>query len=85
MDLSLPVADALILADELPVSRYFDAVVAAGASPKLAANWVLGDLMAYTKVPLTPSLFPAFLIPIVSCIVKGVKEWDADRMMDSWG
>ncbi len=53
MDLKLPVADALILADELPVSRYFDAVVAAGASPKLAANWVLGDLMAYTKVFVT--------------------------------
>ena len=55
-DLSLPSADILILADEMPISRYFDAVVAAGASPKLAANWVLGDLMAFTKVPALRSL-----------------------------
>jgi Asp-tRNA(Asn)/Glu-tRNA(Gln) amidotransferase B subunit len=51
-DLNLPSADILILADEMPILRYFDAVVAAGASPKLAANWVLGDLMAFTKVPV---------------------------------
>lgn len=52
VDLNLPAADVLILADEKPISGYFDAVVAAGASPKLAANWVLGDLMAFTKVPV---------------------------------
>ncbi|CAL8467842.1 g7380 [Coccomyxa elongata] len=76
MDLKLPVADALILADELPVSRYFDAVVAAGASPKLAANWVLGDLMAYTKESKCSFddllLTPGSLAELVGAIEEGV-------------
>ena len=48
--MGLPIADVLILADEKPFSRYFDAALEAGAPPKLAANWVLGDVMAHSKV-----------------------------------
>jgi aspartyl-tRNA(Asn)/glutamyl-tRNA(Gln) amidotransferase subunit B len=48
--LGLPGADVLILADEAPVARYFDAVLAAGAAPKPAANWIVGDIMAFCKV-----------------------------------
>eukprot|EP00891_Asterochloris_glomerata_P003991 jgi/Astpho2/3991/e_gw1.00063.49.1_t len=47
--LGLPAADVLVLADELPTAQYFDAVLAAGASPKLSANWVMGDLTAFCK------------------------------------
>ena len=50
LDMDLPVADVLILTDEKPFSQYFDAVLEAGAPPKLAANWVLGDVMAHSKV-----------------------------------
>lgn len=50
LDMGLPIADVLILADEKPFSRYFDAALEAGAPPKLAANWVLGDVMAHSKV-----------------------------------
>ncbi len=50
LDMDLPIADVLILTDEKPFSRYFDAVLEAGAPPKLAANWVLGDVMAHSKV-----------------------------------
>ena len=49
LDLDLPIADVLILTEEKPFSRYFDAVLEAGAPPKLAANWVLGDVMAHSK------------------------------------
>ena len=49
--LGLPPADVIILADEVSVSRYFDAALAEGATAKQAANWVMGDLMAYCKVP----------------------------------
>ena len=48
-ELGLPAADVLVLADELPTAQYFDAVLAAGASPKLSANWVMGDLTAFCK------------------------------------
>lgn len=51
LGLNLPVADVLILADEQAVARYFDAVLAAGAPPKQATNWIVGDIMAYCKVP----------------------------------
>ncbi len=50
LDLGLPVADVHILTDEKPFSEYYDAALEAGAPPKLAANWVLGDIMAYSKV-----------------------------------
>ena len=51
LDLGLPVADVHILTEEKPCSEYYDAALEAGAPPKLAANWVLGDVMAYSKVP----------------------------------
>ena len=50
MGLGLPRADVIILADELATADYFDATVAAGAPAKAAANWIMGDLMAYCKV-----------------------------------
>ncbi|KAK9909377.1 hypothetical protein WJX75_001269 [Coccomyxa subellipsoidea] len=75
-DLNLPSADILILADEMPILRYFDAVVAAGASPKLAANWVLGDLMAFTKESKCSFddllLAPATLAELVNAIEEGL-------------
>ncbi|EIE20933.1 B subunit of glutamyl-tRNA amidotransferase [Coccomyxa subellipsoidea C-169] len=76
VDLNLPAADVVILADEKPISGYFDAVVAAGASPKLAANWVLGDLMAFTKESKCSFddllLTPATLAELVNAIEEGV-------------
>ena len=49
-ELKLPPADVLVLADELPVAQYFDAVLKVGAPPKAAANWVMGDVMGSCKV-----------------------------------
>ncbi|HEX7079513.1 MAG TPA: Asp-tRNA(Asn)/Glu-tRNA(Gln) amidotransferase subunit GatB [Gammaproteobacteria bacterium] len=43
----LPAYDAAILTGHRPLADYYEAVVAAGgARPKLAANWVLGELTA---------------------------------------
>jgi aspartyl-tRNA(Asn)/glutamyl-tRNA(Gln) amidotransferase subunit B len=50
LELGLPPADVVILADEVATARYFDAVLAAGAGAKSAANWVMGDIMAHCKV-----------------------------------
>lgn len=38
-----------MLADSRDVVAYYDGVVAAGADPKVAANWVMGDIMAHLK------------------------------------
>ncbi len=48
--LGLPLADVLILADELATADFFDATLAAGADAKQAANWIMGDIMAACKV-----------------------------------
>ena len=51
-DLKLPPADVLVLADDLQVAQYFDSTLAAGASPKAAANWIMGDITGFCKVSL---------------------------------
>lgn len=48
--LKLPPADVLVLADDLQVAQFFDRTLAAGAPPKAAANWVMGDITAFCKV-----------------------------------
>ena len=42
----LPVSDAEALVADRAVAEFFESVVAAGAPPKKAANWVRGDLSA---------------------------------------
>lgn len=42
--------DVLVLSDDVGIATYFDAVLAAGAPAKPAANWVMGDIMAHCKV-----------------------------------
>jgi aspartyl-tRNA(Asn)/glutamyl-tRNA(Gln) amidotransferase subunit B len=41
--------DARVLTDEKFTAVYFEAVVAAGADAKQAANWIMGDLSAYAN------------------------------------
>ncbi|MDJ0703970.1 MAG: Asp-tRNA(Asn)/Glu-tRNA(Gln) amidotransferase subunit GatB [Leptolyngbyaceae cyanobacterium MO_188.B28] len=41
--------DARVLTDDRTVAEYFEATVAEKASPKLAANWVMGDIAAYVN------------------------------------
>ncbi len=43
----LPEQDALLLTTEKAVGDYFESAVAGGANPKLIANWVMGELLAY--------------------------------------
>ncbi|MGL5923269.1 Asp-tRNA(Asn)/Glu-tRNA(Gln) amidotransferase subunit GatB [Chroococcidiopsis sp.] len=46
-ELGLSAYDTRVLTDERSVSEYFEATVAAGASAKQAANWIMGDIAAY--------------------------------------
>ncbi|MEK0177993.1 MAG: Asp-tRNA(Asn)/Glu-tRNA(Gln) amidotransferase subunit GatB [Oscillatoriales cyanobacterium] len=47
--LSLSPYDARVLTDDKAVAEYFEEAIAAGAAPKQAANWVMGDITAYLK------------------------------------
>lgn len=68
--LGLPAADVLVLADELPTAQYFDSVLAAGAAAKPAANWIMGDIMAFCKVSLEGFAVFTFPFNIVRCSIQ---------------
>ncbi len=46
-DLGLSAYDARVLTDDRMVAEYFEAAIAAGATAKLAANWITQDISAY--------------------------------------
>ncbi|ABX07986.1 Asp-tRNA(Asn)/Glu-tRNA(Gln) amidotransferase subunit GatB [Prochlorococcus marinus] len=62
-EMGLSAYDARVLTDELAMAVYFEAVVLEGADPKIASNWITGDIAAYVKankkdfstLPLRPS------------------------------
>ncbi|HEY3011509.1 MAG TPA: Asp-tRNA(Asn)/Glu-tRNA(Gln) amidotransferase subunit GatB [Gemmatimonadales bacterium] len=41
----LPTYDARVITSEAALAHYFESVVRAGVDPKVAANWVMGDVM----------------------------------------
>ncbi len=41
--------DARVLTDEISMAFYFETAVAAGADPKVASNWITGDIAAYVN------------------------------------
>lgn len=43
----IPAYDAMVLTLTKEMSDFFDATVKAGADPKLASNWLMGDVSAY--------------------------------------
>lgn len=59
-ELGLPPADVLLLTDDVSTAAYFEEVLAAGAPPKPAANWILGDVLAHCNVRLPNIYFPGF-------------------------
>ncbi|MGA7932253.1 MAG: Asp-tRNA(Asn)/Glu-tRNA(Gln) amidotransferase subunit GatB [Kovacikia sp.] len=44
---ALSAYDARVMTDDRAKAEYFEATVAAGAPPKQAANWIMGDISAY--------------------------------------
>ncbi|HEY9015675.1 MAG TPA: Asp-tRNA(Asn)/Glu-tRNA(Gln) amidotransferase GatCAB subunit B, partial [Gemmatimonadales bacterium] len=42
---ALSAYDARVITSEPELARYFESVVAAGVEPKIAANWVMGEVM----------------------------------------
>jgi aspartyl-tRNA(Asn)/glutamyl-tRNA(Gln) amidotransferase subunit B len=74
--LGLSIYDARVLTEERPMAAYFEAVVAAGADAKAAANWISGDIAAYVnanKLPIAAlPLRPEQLAEMVQLIEAGV-------------
>jgi aspartyl-tRNA(Asn)/glutamyl-tRNA(Gln) amidotransferase subunit B len=65
---ALAAKDARVLTADAPLAHYFESVVKAGADPKAAANWVMGDVMtSYNETGSFPLSAPrlAALIGLV--------------------
>ncbi len=71
--------DALQLTASRPLADYFEAVVEAGAEPKMAANWVTGDLggalnkegLELSQSPVTPRQLGGLLVRIADNTISG--------------
>jgi aspartyl-tRNA(Asn)/glutamyl-tRNA(Gln) amidotransferase subunit B len=77
--LGLSQYDARVLTDERSMADYFEAVVAAGADPKAAANWISGDIAAhvnadrlsYDSLPLRPEQLAEMVQLIEAGVISG--------------
>ena len=60
---ALPAYDARVITGDAALAQYFESVVEAGADPKIAANWVMGEVMTtYNEsgsFPVTAPRWPA--------------------------
>ena len=74
-EFGLSAYDARVLTDEHQNAEYFEAVLANGASPKQAVNWIMGDIAAYlnnTKLSITEiALKPSTLAELIALIEDG--------------
>jgi len=65
-------SDSAILTDERATADWFEAAVAAGAPPRLASTWLIGEVFGQLKrddlsldqIPLTPEQFAGLLVRI---------------------
>ena len=64
-------ADAAVLTAERAVADYYEAVVHAGAEPKAAANWVMGEVLGDAKDHGEALRVPAAGLAQLIALVKG--------------
>ena len=67
--------DAVNIVETMELARYFDRVIELGTNVKAAANWLMGDITAYTKetkLSITETkLTPETLVELITLIDKG--------------
>jgi len=71
--------DTRILTDDAAISHYFETALAAGASAKQAANWIMGDITGYlnnenvliTDIALTPAALAELIELIEAKTISG--------------
>ena len=78
-DYAIPLADAEVLTADRAMADYFEAVVKLSSSPKLAANWIMVELMKFlnddktdiTQCPVTPQGLAELLSLIEDGTISG--------------
>jgi len=76
----LPAQDAGVLTQVAAVADYFEAVVAAGAEPKPAANWIMGEVLAdANKHDGALRVSPAALAQVIALVKAGAVSTQAGK------
>tara|TARA_Y100001968_G_scaffold328912_1_gene377061 strand:- start:1214 stop:2689 length:1476 start_codon:yes stop_codon:yes gene_type:complete len=78
-DFGLSPYDARVLTDEASMAIYFENVVNKGADPKIASNWITGDIAAYVNankldyynLPFRPYQLAEMLLMIQEGVISG--------------
>ena len=75
MDLGLSEYDANVIVEQMGLALFFDEVLKLGATPKIAVNFIMGEIAAYLKeehIEITDTkLTPDNLAELISLIEKG--------------
>jgi aspartyl-tRNA(Asn)/glutamyl-tRNA(Gln) amidotransferase subunit B len=75
MDLGLSEYDASVIVEQMGLALFFDEVLKLGATPKIAVNFIMGEIAAYLKeehLEITDTkLTPENLAELISMIEKG--------------
>ena len=74
MSLGLSEYDAAVIVEQMGLALFFDEVLKLGASPKIAVNFIMGEIAAYLKeekIEITDTkLTPENLVELISLIEK---------------
>ena len=73
--------DARVLMQEPAIAAYFEALVVAGVSPKTAANWVMGEVLAAWNASGTFSVEPLRLSALIALIDNGTVSLQAAKQV----
>ncbi len=75
MGLGLSEYDASVIVEQMGLALFFDKVLKLGATPKVAVNFIMGEIAAYLKeehIEITDTkLTPENLVELISLIEKG--------------
>jgi len=80
---ALSATDTRALTAEAPLARYFESVVDAGADPKTAANWVMGDVMSSYNESGSFPVSPSRLAALIGLVRDGVVSHQAAKRLFS--
>ena len=89
----LPEYDAEVLTDSQALADYYEQTIVAGADPKQASNWLMGDVMGYLnesnltieELPVTPAGTAGLLAVVEDGIISGKIAKDIFPLMANTG
>ncbi|MCL6518145.1 Asp-tRNA(Asn)/Glu-tRNA(Gln) amidotransferase subunit GatB [Alicyclobacillus sp.] len=92
-EFNLPAYDAGVLTSDIGVASYFEAVVASGADPKAASNWVMTDVLGYVnaqgksiaEAPVTPAQLAGLIAEVAKGTISIKQARDVFKIMCETG